>query len=147
MRNFVNLNNVIEESDENLSNVIYADLNSKPYLRHTITSVGLPILVPDGSALIRGPFIRIPEVIGTDESVSLTNDNVEKWANKGWVDLRPKNFGRWRQRFKKMQRESQRLRGRGSAFITSEAYFLEKIYMGAIVAWIFNNENFGYRIK
>jgi hypothetical protein len=146
-QSFEELNNVIEESDETLSSEIYAYLNAKPYIRQTITSVGLPILIPDGSALIRGPFIRIPEVIGTDESVSLTHDNIEKWANKGWVDLRPKNFGRWRQRFKKMKRESQRLRGRGSAFITSEAYLSEKIQIGAIVAWIFNNENFGYRIK
>jgi hypothetical protein len=146
-QSFEELNNVIDQSDETISNDIYAHLNSKPHLRHTITSVGLPILVPDGSALIRGPFIRIPEVIGTDESVSLTPENIEKWADKGWVDLRPKNFERWRQRFKKMQRESQRLRGRGSAFITSEAYLSEKIQIGAIVAWIFNNENFGYRIK
>ena len=144
---FEELNNVIDETDESLSNDIYTYLKSEPYVQHTITSVGLPILVPDGSALIRGPFIRIPEVIGTDESVSLTPDNIEKWADKGWVDLRPKNFARWRQRFKKMQRESQRLRGRGSAFITSEAYLSEKIQIGAIVAWIFNNENFGYRIK
>jgi hypothetical protein len=142
------LNNVIEQSDETLSNVIFAYLNAKPHIQHTITSVGLPILVPDGSALIRGPFIRIPEVIGTDESVSLTPANIEKWAEKGWVDLRPKNFGEWRKRFKKMRRESQRLRGRGSAFITSEAYLPEKIQIGALVAWIFNNdEKFGYRIK
>ncbi|MFL6282943.1 MAG: hypothetical protein ACJ74Q_07345 [Pyrinomonadaceae bacterium] len=146
-QSFEELNNVIKESAETLSSEIYAYLHAKPYIRHTITSVGLPILVPDGSALIRGPFIRIPEVIDTDESVSLTNDNIEKWANKGWVDLRPKNFERWQQRFRKMQRESQRLRGRGSAYITSDAYISDKVQIGAIVAWIFNNENFGYRIK
>ncbi|HEX8128969.1 MAG TPA: hypothetical protein VF527_07705, partial [Pyrinomonadaceae bacterium] len=137
---------VIESSAQFLSDAIFAYLQSEPDIRHTINSVGLPILIPDGSALLRGPFIRIPETPGKS-SVSPTPEDIDKWANKGWVDLRPKNFERWRQRFIKMHRESQRLRGRGSAAITSEAYLSNNIQIGTIVAWIFNNENFGYRIK
>ncbi len=82
-------------------------------LRHTINAVGLPILLPDGDALVRGPFIRIPEVPNV-ESISVTPELVERWAAKGWVDLRPQNITRWQQRFHTMQRGVNRLRERGS---------------------------------
>jgi hypothetical protein len=138
---------VIESNKQSLSEAVYAYLQTERDLRHTINSVGLPILIPDGSALLRGPFIRIPETHGKS-SVPLTPEDIDKWANKGWIDLRPDNFERWRQRFIKMERESQRLRGRGSSAVTSDAYLFKKnIQVGAVVAWIFNNEILGYRIK
>jgi hypothetical protein len=116
-------------------------------LRHTINAVGLPILVPDGHALVRGPFIRIPEAPNT-ESVQVTPESIDKWADKGWVDLRPQNFARWQARFRAMQRGANRVRERGSASVTRDAYISADIQPGAVVGWIFNNEGqFGYRIK
>ncbi len=140
------LNDVIKETAKDLSSEIYALLQSRTDLRNTINSVGLPILIPDGTALIRGPFIRIPEAPGMN-SIPLSLEDIDKWANKGWIDLRFKNLERWRQRFLNMQRESQRLRGQGSSAIIGEAYLYNDIQIGSIVAWIFNNENVGYRIK
>lgn len=137
---------VLAETPENIARNVFTRVEADAELRHTITSVGLPLLTPDGKALIRGPFIRIPEVAGAT-AVPLTPENVEKWAAKGWVDLRAQNFARWRDRFKRMQRESQRLRGRGSAAITRQAYLSDNISAGAVVGWIFNNEQGGYRIK
>jgi hypothetical protein len=46
-----------------------------------------------------------------------------------------------------MQHEAQRLRGRGSAAITRESYLGDEISIGAVVGWIFNNEEGAYRIK
>lgn len=45
------------------------------------------------------------------------------------------------------RRSAQRLRGRGSAEITRDAYLCDDISIGAVVGWIFNNETGGYRIK
>ena len=115
-------------------------------LRYTITSIGVPILTPDGSQLIRGPFIRIPETAGVYQ-VEIRDGNLDQWANKGWVDLRPSNFVRWQDRFREMERARQRVRGRGSAAITRNAYLSNEINSGTIVGWIFNNEEGGYRIK
>jgi hypothetical protein len=39
------------------------------------------------------------------------------------------------------------VREHGSAAVTREAYPYDEIRVGAAVAWIFNNENLGYRIK
>jgi NAD(P)-dependent dehydrogenase (short-subunit alcohol dehydrogenase family) len=140
------LNAVLGQSAEALANEIYALIESDADLRQTIISVGLPILTPDGCSLIRGPYIRIPEVPGAN-SVPLTPESIDQWAAKGWVDLRPTNFERWHDRFSQMQREAQRLRGRGSAAVTRQAYLSDDISSGMVVGWIFNNEEDGYRIK
>jgi hypothetical protein len=138
---------VLEETPEAVAARIEERLGRDDNLRHTINAVGLPILLPGGGALARGPFIRIPEVAHV-ESVPLTPENVERWAAKGWVDLRPSNFARWQRRFREMQRVASRLRESGSASVTRDAYLSDSIEPGAVVGWIFNNEeNFGYRIK
>jgi hypothetical protein len=140
------LSAVLEQPPEALAADIFALVEADADLRQTITSVGLPILTPDGCRLIRGPFLRIPEVPGTNV-VPLTPENLDAWAAKGWVDLRPSNLERWRVRFARMRRESQRLRGRGSAAVTRQAYLSDDIAIGAVVGWIFNNEMGAYRIK
>lgn len=140
------LSAVLEQDAQTLAAALYALVLGDDALRQTITSIGLPILTPAGEALVRGPYIRIPEAPGTNH-VPLSPDNVEKWAAKGWVDLRPQNFERWLERFRRMQREAQRIRGRGSAAITRQAYLSDEISAGAVVGWIFNNEEGGYRIK
>ncbi|MCC7358695.1 MAG: hypothetical protein IT317_04430 [Anaerolineales bacterium] len=140
------LSAVLEQTPEALAGALYDLVRGDAALRHTMTSVGLPILTPDGGTLLRGPFIRIPEAPGSN-SLPLTPAARDAWAAKGWVDLRPANLAKWRQRFEKMQREAQRVRGRGSAAVTREAYLGDAIEIGAVVGWIFNNEEGGYRIK
>ena len=54
---------------------------------------------------------------------------------------------KWRQRFQHMREEARRLRGRGSAAVTRQAYLSEEISIGAVAGWIFNNEENAYRIK
>lgn len=143
---FGTLKATLEQSPEAISATLYKRVLKDTTLRQTITSIGVPVLAPDGQSLIRGPFIRIPEVPGED-NVPITAEEMEKWAAKGWVDLRPANFARWQQRFDTMSAARQRVRGRGSAAITREAYLSDDIRPGTIVGWIFNNEEAGYRIK
>ncbi len=111
----------------------------------TIISLGLPVLLPDGRQIIRGPRISIPERIEPD--VRFTEEDVEAWAQKGWVDLRSGNMATWRERFEKMESSRLHIRGRGSAAITLEGYIYEDIHIGEVVGWIFNNEHEGYRVK
>jgi hypothetical protein len=137
---------VLEQSVEVISRELQALIIENEDIRHTITSIGLPILTSDGNQLIRGPLIRIPEVLGTTK-VSLSAEDIDFWASKGWVDLRPKNVENWRKRIQRLEDSRKRLRGSGSAAITREGYLTNKIRSGAIVGWIFNNEQDGYRIK
>jgi hypothetical protein len=140
------LSAVLQQSSDTLAAEISSLIERDDKLRQTINSVGLPILTPDGQSLIRGPLIRIPEIPGVNK-VKVTNESVDKWADKGWVDLRPQNFERWRERFARMSRRPHMLDERGSAGIKREMYSHEDIRVGAVVGWIFNNEIQGYRIK
>ena len=143
---FGTLKAVLDESAEMLAAELYSLLETDSNLRNTINSVGLPILIPDGSALLRGPTIRIPEIPGT-EDVPVSRENIDRWATKGWVDLRPQNLEHWRERFAHMSRRASHLEEHGSAAIRREEYPHQDIRVGAVVAWIFNNEILGYRIK
>ena len=143
---FGTLRAVLTEKPEAVAAAVMARLNADLALRQSIVSIGAPILTPAGDQLIRGPFIRIPEVAGATE-VTVTPGDLDRWANKGWVDLRPVNFARWHKRFALMERSRQALRGKGSAAINREAYLFDEIRSGALVGWIFSNEEEGYRIK
>jgi hypothetical protein len=137
---------VIEHSSDEISKALETLVLEDENLRNTITSIGLPILMPDGGQLMRGPFIRIPEVPGATQ-VPITQGDIDRWAVKGWVDLRVQNVQIWLDRLQRLEDSRKRLRGSGSAAITREGYWTENIRSGAIVGWIFNNEQEGYRIK
>jgi NAD(P)-dependent dehydrogenase (short-subunit alcohol dehydrogenase family) len=140
------LSAVLEEDPEALAARLFQRVQEDAELRHNITSIGLPILTPDGAQIIRGPFMRIPQLAGANRTPVAAGD-IERWAAKGWLDLRAENLASWQARFRQMQRAAQSLRGRGSAAITREAYHGDEIEIGEVVGWIFNNEEGGYRIK
>ena len=111
-------------------------------------SIGIPVLSPDGHLLLRGPRINVPELVGHGTSVALDNPAArEQWAAKGWVDLRPANMVRWQERFRKMLKARAVLRDAGSAAATIHSYMGNHFEIGEVVAWVFNNEMGGYRIK
>ena len=121
-------------------------LAEHPDLRDTITSLGLPIVTKDGRSLIRGPRIRIPEVSG-ETVISLSPEAVDRWAAKGWVDLRPRNFAEWQRRFQAMRDARSGRAQRGSAGVVQTAYATENITIGAVVSWVLINELGGFRTK
>lgn len=137
---------VLEQDSATIAGRLFALVRDDADLRRTIASVGLPILSPDGRSLVRGPYVRIPEIPGRNE-VEITAEHVDTWAEKGWVDLRPKNMEIWRGRFARMHREAHAVRGRGSSAVTREGYLSEEISIGSVAGWIFNNEANAYRIK
>lgn len=139
---------VLYHTPASISHALYEYICQNDAMRQTITSIGVPILLPDGQTLVRGPFIRIPEHPGKDSlTVPLAEGDIDRWATKGWVDLRPSNFETWRARFTQMAEIRRKIRLKGSAAITREGYTSDEIRIGTIVGWIFNNEERGYRIK
>lgn len=143
--NYGTLNAVIQTPAEEISDTLFNFLQEQDDLRTTITSIGVPILAPDGKVLLRGPRLNIPESIYHE--VEFDEDDVDAWARKGWVDLRPMNVQAWQARFRRMQRTQNLLHTRGTSSITMRTYLTDTIEIGAIVAWIFMNEEKGYRLK
>ena len=136
----------VDRTPEELSQCLYRYLHTHPDVCDLITSTGGAILLPDGCTLLRGPFMRIPEVAASS-TVSIYEGDLDKWAKKGWVDLRPQNMDFWQERFRYMIRENQRVRGKGSAALDREVYLFDHIFIGEVVGWVINNEMGGYRIK
>lgn len=114
----------------------------------TAPSIGIPILLPDGRRLLRGPRINVPELLGHQNSVTVRSAaDVDAWARKGWVDLRAENMLAWQGRFRKMLKGRAHLRDTGSAAASIETFMATEFEIGEVVAWIFNNEMGGYRVK
>ncbi len=125
---------------------VLAELCEHHAVRSLATSVGIPILLPDGKTLLRGPRINVPEIHGLSTDVTLDDgDTLNRYAQKGWIDLRPQNIERWQARFRRMIAARERVATRGSAAFTLETYLKEEIEIGEVVAWIFNNEMRGSR--
>jgi hypothetical protein len=123
-----------------------ADLVQNNPIRDMITSIGMPILMPDGSTILRGPFISIPESPNPGITIRKQAD-VDGWAEQGWVDLRPANFARWIERFRKMYESQQLFFREGSSEHDRTTYIYKEIRIGEVAAWIFANELNGYRIR
>jgi NAD(P)-dependent dehydrogenase (short-subunit alcohol dehydrogenase family) len=120
-----------------------------PELRARILSIGIPILLPDGN-LLRGPEIKIPPY--KDEArESMGADAIERWADAGWVDLRPANFRRWRERASAILETLERHPedDTSSALFEDRRYWRadEDIPPGRVAAWILGVEDGGSREK
>jgi len=137
----INRDRTPEEISRSLENYI----ENNPQISELITSVGIPVLLSDGVTLLRGPFIRIPELHG-QKRTQIKEGDINRWANKGWVDLRKENSLVWQKRFETMLRGRQSTRGRGSDAINRATYLYKEIRIGEVVSWIFNNEIGGYRL-
>jgi hypothetical protein len=137
---------VAEADPEEICDALWGYLHRNKTLRNSIISIGIPILPPPGDRLIRGPKINVPEYAGVSR-FAISSSSVDEWADRGWIDLRPRNLIRWQERFRRMLRSALAIHRQGSAEITMESYRSEDIRIGEVVGWIFNNEEEGYRIK
>src|SRR5437899_9323366 len=70
-------------------------------LRSHILSVGIPILTPDGERLYRGGQVAVPADGGD-------GGDPRSAAPRGWVDLRPEQFGIWITRAREMIGQAER---------------------------------------
>jgi len=118
-------------------------------LRDTIVSVGIPILLPDGKTILRGPEIKVP---GYDPSLSarrVSADEMDAFARKGWVDLRESNLMWWADRLESIVASRRGGSAGASDSMGHETYGRDDFRIGEIVAWVFANEpSFrGFRIK
>ena len=110
-------------------------------LRSHILSVGIPILTPDGGRLYWGSVVAVP----ADPGSPLAG------AARGWVDLRPREFGKWIERAQEMLGQAERRRSRaadsGSDVDWTAIDADDAVEPAAFVTWVFRYEDHGDRIK
>jgi len=135
--------------NEGAAGALAARLNERPDLADLIGSIGIPILLPDGASILRGPEIKIP---GYDPSLAarvLDAEEIDAYARKGWVDLRAEHLARWAERLWRVVASRRGGRAGASDAMGHEVYGRDDFRIGEVVAWIFANEpEFrGFRIK
>lgn len=144
------LKKIAESTPEELSRKVTDYLKEENNLLSQIISIGIPVFTSDGKSLIRGNEIKIPPYRGEDE-LDITEDNINLWANDGWVDLRPSNFEKWIKRIKDIIAEAESLppNDSSSMHVRNKRYWnnFEQVDIGKVVSWIFIHEEHGSRMK
>lgn len=139
------------EKPEVVSEKVWQVLEKDKKLRATIVSIGVPILLPDGKRILRGPEVKIPAYSGSNEIPIDSPTLVDEWADKGWVDLRPSNIKRWQTRITNFfAASSGENRSDTSSAFPWERTLLgngEDNFAGKMVTHIFIEEEKGRRIK
>jgi NAD(P)-dependent dehydrogenase (short-subunit alcohol dehydrogenase family) len=124
-----------------LSAAAQARIERDTVLRSHILSVGIPILTPDGDRVYRGGQVAVPGD-GRDPRSA---------APRGWVDLRPEQFGGWITRAREMVAQAER-RARcstesGSGVDWTAIGADDPIEPARFATWVFRFEDRGERIK
>ncbi len=126
-----------------------ARLRALPDLRDVIVSVGIPVLLPDGKTILRGPEIKIPGYDPSGAPRVLDANAIDRYAAKGWVDLRRVNLERWATRLDHVLASRRGGSAGASDAMAHDTYGRDDFRPGEVVAWVFANEpGFqGFRIK
>lgn len=147
---YKNFDNFIKDKSSNVSKKVYDYLKNNSKLRNEIVSIGVPILLPNGNELLRGPVVIIPSK-AEGEIINITNERINKWACDGWFDLREYNWKLWKDRFIKIINETKKLEDKSfsSRYVFNIDYWdnFKDINIGKVVGWIFINEEKGLRMK
>lgn len=127
-----------DETAERTLALVEADAD----LRQRIVSIGLPILLPDGARLLRGPRVKVLPEEGQEMAA-------EVLVERGWVDLRARNWLRWKERLVAYRDELEVRPGleMGSRGDHEHGDAAGRIRPGRMGAWIFRYEDRGARIK
>lgn len=141
---------VFGTSPKKMSDDVTEMIKKDTALRSEIISIGIPILLPDGKTLLRGPDVKIPAFRGENE-LPITPSAIDEWAHNGWIDLRVSNMEHWKSRLSIIKKELETV----TAGDTSSRYFRTPEYWqnfndidpGKIVGWIFTEEEKGKRMK
>jgi len=109
-------------------------------LRVRMLSVGFPVLLPDGQRVLRGPVVVVPPRAGEPHD--------PKAIDAGWIDLRPENWARWRDRLAAIrQQPGEEAVDGGSTADLDPGGRRGALRPGRLAAWVLRYEEAGERIK
>ncbi|NOZ50622.1 MAG: short-chain dehydrogenase [Chloroflexi bacterium] len=130
---------VLAMSPDELAQACYETLVNDADLRAQILSIGIPILVPNGDRLLRGPQCKAQN------------------PDDGWVDLRAGNMQHWQQRLQAIQATTRADLTDDAEQYSSRFYRIfvdpatgdvkDALCIGDLAGWIFTYEDKGARMK
>lgn len=147
---FPQVSDFCKKTPEDCANALLDVIKSNENLRATVLSIGVPILMPNGKSMLRGPEVKIPSYAGSNE-FKVDDESLNEWAKKGWLDLRPSNMKLWQERIEKhLKFDDGNNREDSSSGYPWPSRFegeSDTHFVGKIVTRIFIEEENGGRIK
>lgn len=144
------INGVLKSTPKKLSEACAKLIQDDNELRSRIVSIGIPILLPDGESLLKGPVVKVP-ADPRRTKFDISPEAIENWAHNGWVDLREVNMKRWQERFKLLKKQAASVDGKDtSSHNIRDAAFWNldgPLDEGELVGWLFIDEEKGIRMK
>jgi NAD(P)-dependent dehydrogenase (short-subunit alcohol dehydrogenase family) len=141
-RLFDTLRALAELDPDDVARRAFALVQHDEELRVRMLSIGLPILLPDGAHILRGPEVKVTPAPGAGADDPRLADN-------GWVDLRPSNWRKWSERAQRIVA----IAGNGGHWEYGSRLDVEpdprreQIRPGRLAAWVFRYEDRGERVK
>jgi hypothetical protein len=95
----------LEVTSEEISLAMEQQVSIDSGVRSEAISIGIPVLLSDGERLLA---VKRPGVdMEWEEKPWLVKQgNIDKWASRGWIDLRPANMAKWQERFRMILEEA-----------------------------------------
>ncbi len=150
---FGTLTKLAEANEREISERMWVKLKEDESLMSYITSVGIGVLSPDGH-LYYTEALKVP----TPPVHGFSDEDVETWAFRGWVDTREDNARRWKYRalmyLEELHRKHRDLKRFGASSIHDRIGINprnldvnDRIVPGDLVRWIFIHEDKGRRTR
>lgn len=130
------MKNVLAQAPEKIASALWEFVRRDADTRVRIISIGLPILLPDGERMLRGPVIK------------------SRNADAGWIDLTSANLQRWQDRLRAILAEL------GHDSLTDASSRIDRRFpgqrawapddgldIGEIAGWLLIHEDGGERVK
>ena len=142
---------VLEHSPEQISASLESWMRKVENRPTEAISLGVPVLLPDGERIL---FARrgVADKEWEEAPWVITSENIDKWASQEWIDLRPKNMAKWRDRLGKIVKEAEKCAEDTSSKSDRGCHFWARdhknnilINPGEIIAWVFIEEYGGGR--
>ena len=103
--------------------------------------------MPDGKTILRGPRINVPELVGHKKTLVSMSDSRSRKMDSQRLDRSSTQIYPYGKIDFKMLFARAQLRDMGSASASIYTFIGDSFEIGEVVAWIFNNEMGGYRMK
>ncbi|MFO7260452.1 MAG: short-chain dehydrogenase [bacterium] len=141
-RLFHDLNEAAALDPDRTAEAAHALIERDHDLRVHALSIGIPVLLPDGERLLRGAQVRVMPEPGQSPADP-------RLADRGWIDLRPANWARWRARCSAMRREIEADPGPDRGSRSDEGPLSRRLELrpGRLAAWVFRVEDGGRRVR
>lgn len=92
------IRSIVESDPTELSSLAESLLlNEDPHLRRQILSVRMPILL-ENERILLGSSWHFPK----EKNPDMTTENIQKWAQEGWVDVRASRMAHWQAELKQI---------------------------------------------